>query len=264
MPALDLGAIDARAAELAVAGFDERTRDEFVRLASPLAARLARRFAGRGEPLDDLVQVAHLGLMKAVDRFDPARAVRFSTYATPTIIGELKRHFRDTGWVIHVPRVLKDRALAVRAVIPELSQELKRSPMVGEIAARTGLDIDDVIEALDASDAYTPDSLDAPAGEGQMTIDVRDEDASLELVERWASIEPLLERLDERERKILYLRFVRELTQNEIATQIGYSQMHVSRLLARTLRHMREVAGEREAESDARATSSTPRAGRRA
>ncbi len=223
---------------------DEAARDELVNLHMPLVEYLARRFRGRGEPLDDLVQVASMGLLKAIARFDPERGVEFSTYATPTIIGELKRYFRDKGWAIRIPRRLQEIGLQLSKIVPTMSQELGRSPSIPEIAKRTQFSEEEVLEAMNASQAYSLVSLDAPTSEGGADAFARlgAEDESLELFERWSSVAHLLERLPSRERKILYLRFVTGETQSQIADQLGISQMHVSRLLTRTLTYLREAA----------------------
>lgn len=223
---------------------DESIREQLVQLHMPLVEYLARRFKGRGEPLDDLVQVASMGLLKAIDRFDPERGVEFSTYATPTIVGELKRYFRDRGWAIRIPRRLQEIGLQLAKVVPKLSQELGRSPTVADIAKRTGLSEEEILEAMNASQAYSLVSLDAPTGEDGSDSMSRlgAEDESLELFEEWSSVAHLLERLPTRERRILYLRFVTGQTQSQIAEQLGISQMHVSRLLAKTLVQLREQA----------------------
>ncbi len=203
---------------------------------------LARRFSGRGEPLDDLVQVATIGLVKAVDRFDPEREVEFSTYATPTIVGELKRHFRDKGWAVRVPRRLQELNLRLDSVIGRLSQDLQRSPTVAEIAEAAGTTEDEVLEGLDAAHAYTLISLDAQIGEDGLSYheQIGDDDQALEALEDRLSVGPLLKGLAPRERRMLYLRFFKGLTQSEIADRLGISQMHVSRLLAKTLAVLRE------------------------
>lgn len=224
---------------------DASARDELVELHLPLVEYLARRFRGRGEPIEDLIQVASLGLLKAIDRFDTDRGVEFSTYATPTIIGELKRYFRDKGWAIRVPRRLQEIGLQLAQVVPALSQELGRSPSVAEIAERTGLTEEEVLEGNSAAQAYSLRSLDAPMGDEETRTSLSQlgtEDESLELLEAWSSIAHLLEKLPYRERKILYLRFVVGQTQSQIADELGISQMHVSRLLARTLAELREGA----------------------
>jgi RNA polymerase sigma-B factor len=225
---------------------DEQAREELVLLHRPLAEYLARRFSGRGEPQEDLEQVAVLALIKAIDRFDLSRDVKFSTYATATIVGELKRHFRDKGWALRVPRRLQETGLKVSKAVSELSQELGRSPRVGEIAASIGLTEEEVLEGMDTIHAYSASSLDAPSDEdGGTTLDkLGAEDEMLELLEGWASVAPSLRELPERERRIVYLRFFRSKTQTQIAAELGISQMHVSRLLSRTLRTLRESLGE--------------------
>lgn len=218
------------------------TRDELIARHRPLADFLAGRFKGRGEPLEDLKQVAYLALVKALDRFDDERGVKFSTYATATIVGELKRHFRDRGWALHVPRRLQEASSLVLKATAALSQELGRSPTIAEIAKHSGLTEEQVLEGLDAAQAYSTTSLEAPHdGDGEPALGrLGVIDVSLELVESRASITPLLEKLPERQRRILYLRFYKELTQTEIAKELGMSQMHVSRLLARALQVLRE------------------------
>ena len=224
---------------------DPNAREELVRLHFPLVEYLARRFAGRGEPVDDLVQVASIGLLKAIDRFDRDRGVKFSTYATPTIIGELKRHFRDKGWAMRVPRRLQEIGLQLSRVVSEMYQDLGRSPTVAEIAHRSGLSEDDVLEGMDAIHAHSIGSLDAPTDEEGQTSGGRlgAEDETYELLEGWASVAPHLEQLPDRERRILYLRFFRGMTQSQIADMLGISQMHVSRILSRTLLLLREAVG---------------------
>jgi RNA polymerase sigma-B factor len=224
---------------------DPGAREGLVELHFPLVEYLARRFAGRGEPVEDLVQVGSIGLLKAIDRFDPERGVKFSTYATPTIIGELKRHFRDKGWAMRVPRRLQEIGLQLSRVVSEMYQELGRSPTVPEIASRSGLSEDDVLEGMDAIHVHSIGSLDAPTEEDGQTSMARlgEEEGTYELLEGWASVEPHLQKLPERERSILFLRFVRGLTQSQIAEKLGISQMHVSRILSRTLRNLREAVG---------------------
>jgi len=224
---------------------DASLREQLVAAHLGLAEYLARRFANRGEPLDDLVQVASLGLIKAVDRFDPDRGVEFSTYATHTIVGELKRHFRDRGWAVRAPRRMQELYLRLGKVVATLGQELGRSPTIAELAAEVSVSEEDVLEALEAGQAYRSTSLDAPAGtdEGE-TLGARlgEEDASLENAESRATLSPLLAQLPPRERLILRLRFFDGLTQSEIASRLGISQMHVSRLLARSVAALRSAA----------------------
>lgn len=225
---------------------DQAAREELVELYRPLAEYLARRFYGRGEPLEDLVQVASIGLLKAVDRFDPSREVKFSTYATATIVGELKRHFRDKGWALRVPRRLQESGLKVGRAVTDLAQTLGRSPTVREIGEVTGLSEEEVLEAMETVNAYTAASLDAPTDdEGATSLQkLGEDDPSFELVESWTTVAPALRELPSRERRILYLRFFRGLTQTQIADELGISQMHVSRLLSRTLTVLREHVGD--------------------
>jgi RNA polymerase sigma-B factor len=222
---------------------DPVVREELTRRFLPLAEYLARRFSGRGESQDDLFQVASLGLLNAIDRFDLERDVQFSTYAAVTMVGELKRHFRDKGWAVRVPRRLQEIGLRMNTVLPELSQELGRSPTVGELAVRCEANAEEILEAMEASHAYAISSLDAPATEeGAAPIEVLGfEDPSLALLEEWASIAPAVRDLPQRDRTVLYLRFFRGLTQSEIAREVGVSQMHVSRILSQTLRTLREA-----------------------
>lgn len=225
---------------------DRSARDELVVLHMPLVEYLARRFRGRGEPLDDLTQVASLGLLKAIDRFDPERGVEFSTFATPTIVGELKRYFRDKGWAMRVPRRLQEVSLQLADLVPALSQDLGRSPTLAEIGAASGYSEEEVLEAMNAAQVYSLKSLDAPTDgeDGPMPgMDIGFTDDALERFEDWASVAPLLRSLPAREREILYLRFVANETQSVIAEKLGISQMHVSRLLARTLSSLRAAAG---------------------
>lgn len=223
---------------------DAEAREQLVLLHRPLAEYLARRFSGRGESREDLEQVATIALIKAIDRFDLSRDVKFSTYATATIVGELKRHFRDKGWALRVPRRLQETGLKVSKSVSELSQQLGRSPTVSEIAKATGLDPEEVLEGMETAYAYSTASLDAPADEGTSTVQqLGKEDETLELLEGWATVAPALKTIPARERQILYLRFFRGLTQTQIAAELGISQMHVSRLLLRTLRVLREKVG---------------------
>jgi RNA polymerase sigma-B factor len=224
---------------------DSEAREELVLLHRPLAEYLAHRFAGRGEAREDLEQVATIALIKAIDRFDLSREVKFSTYATATIVGELKRHFRDKGWALRVPRRLQETGLKVSKSISELSQQLGRSPTVREIAKATGLDPEEVLEGMETAYAYSTASLDAPSDEeGTSSVQrLGEEDETLELLEGWATVAPALKTIPTRDRHILYLRFFRGLTQTQIATELGISQMHVSRLLSRTLSLLRDKVG---------------------
>jgi RNA polymerase sigma-B factor len=228
---------------------DAAARDEIVRRFMPLAAKLARRYAGSREPLEDLLQVASLGLIKAVDRYELGRGTAFSSFAVPTILGELKRHFRDVGWAVHVPRALQELTLRVRGEVDELSRELGRSPTPAEIAARLGAPVESVIEALESATAHHAVSLDAPLRSSD--ADDRDaawherlgaEEEGYDRAEWRGTLQRGIRALPERDRTILALRFEEELTQSEIADRIGVSQMHVSRLLRRALDRLRAVA----------------------
>jgi len=219
-------------------------RDALVETHLPLVEYLARRFRNRGELHDDLVQVATIGLIKSVDRFDLERGVEFSTYATPTIVGEIKRHFRDKGWAIRVPRRLQELKLALAKATSELAQRNGRSPTVSELAGFLGMSEEDVLEGLESANAYSTVSLDTPESGDSDALAVADTlgvvDESLEGVEYRESLKPLLDRLPPREKRILLLRFFGNMTQSQIAAELGISQMHVSRLLARTLAQLRE------------------------
>ena len=223
---------------------DPQTRDELAKLHLPLVEYLAKRFKDRGEPLDDLIQVGSVGLLKAIDRFDLEREVEFSTYATPTIVGELKRYFRDKGWAIRVPRRLQELSLRLNKLVAQLTQDLGRAPTVPELAKAAGVSEEEVLEALESGQAYSTTSLDAPSGDDEdapMRGDrIGEEDLRLDNLEYFASLAPLIEQLPERERTILYLRFFKGMTQSKIADHIGISQMHVSRLLTRILEFLRE------------------------
>ncbi|MCH0556125.1 MULTISPECIES: RNA polymerase sigma factor SigF [Streptomyces] len=218
-------------------------RNQLVRMHLPLVEHLARRFRNRGEPLDDLTQVATIGLIKSVDRFDPERGVEFSTYATPTVVGEIKRHFRDKGWAVRVPRRLQELRLALTTATAELSQLHGRSPTVHELAEKLAISEEEVLEGLESANAYSTLSLDVPDTDDESPA-VADtlgaEDEALEGVEYRESLKPLLEDLPPREKRILLLRFFGNMTQSQIAQEVGISQMHVSRLLARTLAQLRE------------------------
>jgi len=222
----------------------ERIRGQLVELHLPLVEYLARRFRNRGEWLDDLTQVATIGLIKSIDRFDLERGVEFSTYATPTIVGEIKRHFRDKGWAVRVPRRLQELKLSLTKAIGELAQREGRAPTVSELAAHLQMSEEEVLEGLESANAYSTVSLDAPDSGDEDAPAVADSlgivDEALEGVEYRESLKPLLERLPPREKKILLLRFFGNLTQSQIAAELGISQMHVSRLLARTLTQLRD------------------------
>jgi RNA polymerase sigma-B factor len=222
----------------------EQIRGQLVELHLPLVEYLARRFRNRGEWLDDLTQVATIGLIKSIDRFDLERGVEFSTYATPTIVGEIKRHFRDKGWAVRVPRRLQELKLSLTKAIGELAQREGRAPTVSELAAHLQMSEEEVLEGLESANAYSTVSLDAPDSGDEDAPAVADSlgivDEALEGVEYRESLKPLLERLPPREKKILLLRFFGNLTQSQIAAELGISQMHVSRLLARTLTQLRD------------------------
>jgi RNA polymerase sigma-B factor len=223
-----------------------RLREQLVDQYIGLVEFLARRFRNRGEPLEDLVQVGTIGLLKAIERFDLEREVEFSTYATPTIVGELKRHFRDKGWAVRVPRRLQELHLELAKVVSTLGQELRRSPTVAEIARAAGTSEENVLEGLEIAQAYNFTSLDAPidshdAGSTSFADQLGGEDEQLRNLEYRAALAPEMAKLPERERRILYLRFFKGMTQSEIAERLGISQMHVSRLLNRTLMRLREA-----------------------
>jgi RNA polymerase sigma-B factor len=223
---------------------DPAVREELIRRNMPLAKRLALRYRGASEPFDDLLQVANLGLVNAVDRFDSKRGIPFTAFASPTILGELKRHFRDRVWTVRVPRGLHDRMAEVDKAIAELTRELQRSPSVGEIAERLELEQTDVLEVLEANHNRRPLSLDRPGGEDSDDVSpaewVGEEDERFELVEGRIALDAALPYLEERERIVLRLRFVEDMTQSQIAERIGHSQMHVSRILRRALARIRE------------------------
>ena len=226
---------------------DRAARDAIVARFLPLARQLARRYAGAGEPLDDLIQVASLGLVKAVDRFDPDRAVAFSSFAVPTILGELKRHFRDKGWSVRVPRDLQELALRLERVAEELSRELARAPTPAELATRLGVSEEDVLEAREAAHAYRAVSLDRPRTDdedsGPNVADAMGgEDPGFGRAEDAATVDQLLRVLAPREREVLRLRFVEDLTQQEIGERIGVSQMHVSRLIRQAIARLGDAA----------------------
>ncbi|WP_255782330.1 RNA polymerase sigma factor SigF [Dactylosporangium sp. AC04546] len=229
------------------AGADRaRARARLIELYIPLAEYLARRFRNRGEQFDDLVQVANLGLIKSVDGFDPARGAAFTSYAIPMIVGELKRHFRDKGWDVRVPRRLQELRLEISKVTSDLAQDLGRSPTVADLAERLNVSEEEVIEGLECGQAYRALSLDAPVGDGGdagangLGDLLGGEDEDLRNVENREALRPLLARLPQREQKIIAMRFHGNLTQSQIAAELGISQMHVSRLLAGALSSLRE------------------------
>ncbi len=219
----------------------QQLRARLVEMHLPLVEYLARRFAGRNEPMNDLVQVGAIGLIKSIDRFDPGRGLEFSTYATPTILGEIKRHFRDAGWLIHVPRRAQELQSTLGNARAELSQELQRSPTVAELADRAGVSQEEVVEALDVGRAYSGVPLDAltPEDGGDSNPILSEIDERLDRVESRELLRPAIEKLEPRERRILLLRFVEGKSQTEIAKIVGVSQMQVSRLVARSLATLR-------------------------
>jgi len=219
---------------------DPDSRDQLIEEYMPLVRSLARRFSGRGEQFEDLVQVGSIGLIKAVDRYDPERSPELASYAVPTIIGEIRRHFRDRVWPVSVPRRLKELSHRVSVALEELTSDLGRSPTIAELAAAAELDQEQVLEALEVGRAYTARSLSAPPeGDADAEIDRLEalgaEDHSYEVAEDRAVLAAGLEQLDERERRIIHLRFFEGLTQSQIAMEIGISQMHVSRLIRKAL-----------------------------
>jgi RNA polymerase sigma-70 factor, sigma-B/F/G subfamily len=214
-------------------------RGEIVTGYLPVVQHIARRFGGRGEPVDDLEQAGTVGLLGAVDRFEPDRGVDFLSFAVPTITGEIRRHFRDRTWSMRVPRRLKDMQSAISGAVGPLSQELGRAPRPTEIANRLGVPVEEVLEGLDAQHAYRSTSLDELTADTSLTDTLGVVDGEMDMVGYRQSLAPLLEELPERERTILLLRFFGNLTQTQIADRIGISQMHVSRLLAQTVARLR-------------------------
>jgi RNA polymerase sigma-B factor len=225
--------------------------EELVRRFEPLARSVARRYHSRGEPLEDLTQVANVGLLKAIARFDPDRGFAFTTYATPTMLGELKRYFRDSAWAVHVPRGVKERAVELAGVTEELSSRLGRSPSLSELAEALGVSEEQTLEAIEAYHARHATPLEQGSGDDDSAplrpVQVLGaEDERLEQAEYLTMIAKGVETLSETDRLILYLRFGRDLTQSEIARRIGTSQMQVSRLLRAAIEKIRRVSGESE------------------
>jgi RNA polymerase sigma-B factor len=229
---------------------DLSAREQLIEQYLSLVRSLARRYASRGEQLDDLIQIGCIGLIKAIDRFDVNRGVELTTYATPNIIGEIKRHFRDKGWSVRVPRGLQELNVQLSRLVEDLTVQLGRSPTISELSEASGAEEEEVLEALESGRAYTSLSLSGGvAGDDDDALDpmetLGEEEPRYEISEEWAVIAPGLRVLDDRERKILHLRFFQGLTQSQIAQQVGVSQMHVSRLIRRSLEKIRtEIAAD--------------------
>ena len=237
---------------------DLAARDELVRLYLPLIRSLAKRYSYTSEPLDDLCQVGAIALCKAIDRYREGSGASFKAYAVPTIIGELRRHFRDNGWALHIPRSLQERARTVGVALNDLSARLGRSPTIAEIAEWTGLSREDVIEGLEVRMAYETAPLDAPSqteDDTQLSSRLGVEDERLAQVEWGAVLERTMRTLPQRERELLHMRFAEDLSQSEIARRVGVSQMHVSRLLRKAMSQMQAVAAADDARFGARAAS---------
>jgi RNA polymerase sigma-B factor len=222
----------------------ERAREKIVRRCMPLAEHIAHRFDGRGEPREDIAQVARLGLVNAVNRFDFECGSDFVSFAVPTIMGEVRRHFRDNSWAVKVPRRLKELHLQLGSATAEMSQRLGRAPTPSELAAELELERDEIVEALIAGSGYNTLSMDSGGGGDDdtppLTETLGSYDANLDRIENHEALRPLLDGLPERERTVVVLRFFESLTQSQIAERVGISQMHVSRLLARTLARLRD------------------------
>ena len=218
-------------------------RDAIIERCLPLADHIARRFEGKGEARDDLLQVARIGLINAVKRFDVEMGSDFASFAVPTIMGELRRHFRDNSWSVKVPRRMKELHLQIGSATAEMSQRLGRAPTASELAAELNIDRDEVLDGLMAGSSYKTTSIDGAAGSEErpsLAETLGDVDPGLENVESREALRPLLAELPERERTVLVLRFFESMTQSQIAAKVGISQMHVSRLLAKTLAQLRE------------------------
>ena len=230
---------------------DLHAREKLIEQYMSLVRSLARRYSYRGEQLEDLVQIGAIGLIKAIDRFDLDRGVELTTYATPNIIGEIKRHFRDKGWSVRVPRGLQELNVQLSRLMEQLTVQLGRSPTIAELAKASGSQEEDVLEALESGRAYSSLSLSSGGGDGDEDLDplesIGTEEHQYEVSEDRAVLAPGFKALDERERKILQLRFFDGLTQSQIAQQVGISQMHVSRLIRRSLEKIRaEIAADEE------------------
>jgi len=231
---------------------DLAAREELITRYLPLVKSLARRFASRGQPVEDLIQVGSIGLIKAIDRFDLGRGVELSTYATPTIMGEIKRYFRDKGWAVKVPRALQDLNVRLNRVIEQLTVELRRSPTIAELATATGVSEEEVVEALESGRAYSSVSIfSGGTGEDDESLELLDylgsEEEAYEVFEQRRVLAPAMARLDPRERLILHLRFFEGMTQTQVAARVGISQMHVSRLIRKSIDNLRRYMTEDEA-----------------
>jgi RNA polymerase sigma-B factor len=231
---------------------DQAAREELITRYLPLVRSLARRFISRGQPLEDLIQVGSIGLIKAIDRFDLERGVELSTYATPTILGEIKRYFRDKGWAVKVPRALQDLNVRLNRVIEHMTVDLQRSPTIAELAAATQVSEEEVVEALESGRAYSSVSIfSGGSGEDEESLELLDclgqEEQAYDLFEQRRVLAPAMERLDPRERLILHLRFFEGMTQTQVAARIGISQMHVSRLIRKSIDSLRETMTEQQA-----------------
>jgi RNA polymerase sigma-B factor len=225
---------------------DRRAREQLTEMFLPLARNLARRYVGAQEPIDDLVQVASLGLVKAIDRYDASRGIAFSSYAVPTILGELRRYFRDTGWAVHVPRGAQERALLAEKALRTLTSESGHTPSVRELAQYLEWNVSEALDALEAAAAHHASSLDAPTRgqdeeDGLLVETLGAPDERLDLVEARVSVEAVAHDLSERDRQVLRLRFIGDLTQSQIGAEIGVSQMQVSRILRSALARLHEL-----------------------
>ncbi len=232
-------------------------RERLIAMHENLVRFLASKFANRGEPLEDLIQVGMIGLINAIDRFEPERGIKFSTYATPTIVGEIKRYFRDRSWNLKVPRWLQELNLQVMKANELLSQRLGRSPTVEEIAQHVGCTEEEALNAMELGNAYEAVSLESRLqieGDAQLTLtdSIGAEDVSLSSLEAYGDLKLALEQLDNREKMILYLRFFQDMSQTEVARRLNISQMHVSRLQHRALRRLREILAGPESETGSR------------
>jgi RNA polymerase sigma-B factor len=231
---------------------DKAAREELITRYLPLVRSLARRFMSRGQPLEDLIQVGSIGLIKAIDRFDLDRGVELSTYATPTILGEIKRYFRDKGWAVKVPRALQDLNVRLNRVIEHMTVDLQRSPTISELAAAVQVSEEAVVEALESGRAYSSVSIfSGGSGEDDESLELLDclgqEERAYDVFEQRRVLAPAMERLDPRERLILHLRFFEGMTQTQVAARIGISQMHVSRLIRKSIDSLRETMTEHQA-----------------